>query len=173
MISLQNLKDVLQGVTDKIMDKVDDKQDTIPTYTLAEYESIKDTIPEGTLFNIKDDKMATSLMCPNFLKTITIRTNLYASIQRSGNIVIISISGGPTQFVAHSKQWENLLEIPYGYRPIKDVFGNLYDPNNDLNWIMRTNNGYLQGFGQSILTNIWPFGCMAYVTVDEYPTDYD
>ena len=31
------------------------KQDTIPTYTTAEYEAIKDSIPEGTLFNISDD----------------------------------------------------------------------------------------------------------------------
>lgn len=56
MISLQNLKDVLQGVADKIMAKVNNKQDEIPTYTLAEYESIKDNIPTGTLFNISDDK---------------------------------------------------------------------------------------------------------------------
>lgn len=56
MISLQNLKDVLQGVADKIMAKVDDKQDTIPTYTLAEYETIKNDIPIGSLFNISDDK---------------------------------------------------------------------------------------------------------------------
>lgn len=39
--------------TDTLLSK---KENTIPTYTLAEYEAIKDTIPPGTKFIITDDR---------------------------------------------------------------------------------------------------------------------
>lgn len=48
----QNLKDILQGVVGKVDTA---KQDAIPTYTQQEYEAVKDTIPDGTIFNISDD----------------------------------------------------------------------------------------------------------------------
>lgn len=46
----------VQSAVDELTEKKIDKDEVLPTYTLAEYEEIKDNIPVGTKFAISDDE---------------------------------------------------------------------------------------------------------------------
>lgn len=48
--------DNVQEAIDEIVETKADKTEILPTYTLAEYEEIKDSIPMGTKFAISDDE---------------------------------------------------------------------------------------------------------------------
>ena len=149
-----------------------DKQDTIPTYTLAEYEAVKDNITIGTLFNISDDSMITSQSNQVFVKTVTVRTGFNVTFTRSGNFVLTNLICNNVKVINVASTWEILCDIPDGYKPIISMYSTMYDPNGKNFWQIQCSNNHddIRAFG-TYINNAWAFGELVWLTSDEYPTE--